>query len=119
LPDEKPGELRALLEKWTDVYKPRSALERDLLAMVVADLIRIRRCRRWQDAQEERLGRRARLQHPNHAEVLTARRDSERMFHVNYKRLLELRKQPTPAAVPLETSLDAGLAPRRGRTPVH
>jgi hypothetical protein len=105
MPDENPGEFRALLAQWIEAYEPASTIESDLLAMVVSDLIRIRRCRRLQDAQEARLGPRGWLNDPKGTEVLGTRRDSERTFHANYKRLLELRKRPRPTAARLETSL--------------
>jgi hypothetical protein len=91
LPDEKPGELRALLEEWTEAYRPVSAIESYLLEMVVYDLIRIRRCRRWQDALEARLGPRAALHDPARAGIQSARRHYAKMFHANYSLLLELR----------------------------
>jgi hypothetical protein len=96
LPDEKPGELRALFEQWAEVYEPASAIESDLIEMIVYDLIRIRRCRRWQDALEARLGPRAALAHPNRAGIQSARRHYAKMFHANYSLLLELRKWPKP-----------------------
>jgi hypothetical protein len=111
LPDEQPGELRALLEEWTEAYEPASVIESYLLEMIVYDLIRIRRCRRWQDALDTRIGPRASLHHPDRAGLETARRHYAKMFHANYSLLLELRKRPEPRSAPLDLglALEAGL----------
>ena len=55
LPGEDPAELRVLLDQWYEVYQPASVVECHLLEMAVYDLIRIRRCRRCQEAVEESL----------------------------------------------------------------
>ena len=44
-----------LLDQWYDAYQPVSPGEFHLVDMAVYDLIRIRRCRRCQEAVEERL----------------------------------------------------------------
>jgi hypothetical protein len=117
LPDEKPGELRALFERWTTVYEPASVIERYLLEMIVYDLIRIRRCRRWQDAIEERLGPRASLHDRYGAGIQSARRHYAKMFHANYSLLLELQKRSKPRSAPLEQPREAGPA-KNSRTHV-
>jgi hypothetical protein len=117
LPDESPAERRALLAQWTEVYAPASAIESDLLERIVSDLIRLRLCRRWQNALEARLGRRAALDDPARAGILSARRHYAKMFHANYSLLLELRKRPEPRSAPLDPSLEAGLA-KTGRSHV-
>jgi hypothetical protein len=55
LPGEDPAGLRALLDQWYDAYQPVSPGEFHLVDMAVYDLIRIRRCRRCQEAVEEKL----------------------------------------------------------------
>jgi hypothetical protein len=115
LPDEEPGELRALLAQWTEVYEPASVIEGYLLEMIVSDLIRLRRCRRWQEALEQRLGPRAALDDPGRAGIVSARRHYAKMFHANYGLLLEFRKRPQPPAAVLETSFAAALGPREGQ----
>ena len=55
LPGEDPAELRALLDQWYDAYRPVSPGEGHLVDMAVYDLIRIRRCRRFQESVEEKL----------------------------------------------------------------
>jgi len=55
LPGEDPAGLRALLDQWYDAYHPVSPGEFHLVDMAVYDLIRIRRCRRCQEAVEEKL----------------------------------------------------------------
>jgi hypothetical protein len=57
LPGEDPTELRALLDQWYAAYQPVSPAEWHLVDMAVWDLIQIRRCRRCQEAVEEKLTR--------------------------------------------------------------
>jgi hypothetical protein len=98
LPDEDQADHRVLLEQWKAAYQPASAIECDLVELIVGDLMGIRRCRRQQHSLEARLGLAAVPLDSDRVGILTARRRHEQTFHSNYKLLLEMRKRPVPQA---------------------
>jgi hypothetical protein len=98
------------------VYQPASDVERYLVELVVGDLIGIRRCRRCQEVVEQRLGRRWRLDDPEPARILRARRNFEMTFHANYKLLLETRQGIVPSPSLEGAALAAGFVRTSDRT---
>jgi hypothetical protein len=113
--DDDPGEVHRLLAQWYEVYQPSSAIECYLIEMIVHDLICIRRCRRCQDTIEQQEGNRWRLDDPESARVVRARRSFEQRFHTSYRLLRDVRQGIAPPSSLLDAARAAGFLTAHNR----